>query len=131
MHVISEKKNKNKKNKKIDLLNHIKAYYGCYRIAKNGSLHVHSLLWLNDSLDPNTLVHMLCDNEGFQKHMIDYLNNIIIRDVEQYKSTSKMTHVNDEIQHIHPCTIRPPDISINTFDELFQNDVCNFINVCN
>jgi hypothetical protein len=41
-----------------------------------------------------------------------------------------MTHVNDEIQHIHPHTIRPPNISINTFDELFQNDVCNFINVC-
>ncbi len=42
-----------------------------------------------------------------------------------------MTHVNDEIQHIHACTIRPHDIGINTFDELFQNDVYNFINVCN
>jgi hypothetical protein len=42
-----------------------------------------------------------------------------------------MTHVNDEIQHIHPCTTRPPDTSINTFDKLFQNDVCILINVCN
>jgi hypothetical protein len=42
-----------------------------------------------------------------------------------------MTHINDEIQHIHPCTTRPLDISINTFDELFQNDVCILINVCN
>jgi hypothetical protein len=42
-----------------------------------------------------------------------------------------MTHINDEIQHIHPCTTRPLDTSINTFDELFQNDVCNLINVCN
>jgi hypothetical protein len=57
---------------------HIKAYYKCYETTKNGSLHIHSLLWFNDSSDPNTLVHMLCDNEGFQKHMIDYLNNIII-----------------------------------------------------
>jgi hypothetical protein len=47
---------------------------------------------------------MLCDNEGFQKHMIDYLNNIIIKNMEQNKSISKITHLNDEIQHIHPCT---------------------------
>jgi hypothetical protein len=73
---------------------------------------------------------MLCDNEGFWKHMIDYLN-IITRDIEQYKSTSKMRDVSDEIQHIHPCTTRPPNTSINIFDELFWNDVCNLINVCN
>ncbi len=113
------------------MFDHIKAYYGCYRIAKIRSLHVHSLLWLNDSPDPNTRVHMLYDNEGFKKHMIDYLNNIIVRDIEQYKSISKTTYVNNEIRHIHPCTIKPPDIGINTFNELFQNDVCNFINVCN
>jgi hypothetical protein len=45
---------------------------------------------------------MLFDNEGFQKHMIDYLNNIIIKNMEQNNSTSKIKHVNDEIQHIHP-----------------------------
>jgi hypothetical protein len=74
---------------------------------------------------------MLCDNEGFQKHMIGYLNNIITINNEQYKSTLKMTHVNDEIQHIHPCTTRLANTCINIFDELFQNDVCNLINVCN
>jgi len=74
---------------------------------------------------------MLCDNEGFQKHMTGYLNNIITKDIEQYKSTLKMTHINDKIQHIHPFTIRPLDKCINTFDELFQNDVCNLINICN
>jgi hypothetical protein len=33
--------------------------------------------------------------------MIDYLNNIISKNIEQCKSTSKMKHVNDEIQHVH------------------------------
>jgi hypothetical protein len=51
---------------------------------------------------------MLCDNEAFRKHNIDYLN-IIIRNIEQYKSIKKMAHVNDEIQHIHPCATRPPN----------------------
>jgi hypothetical protein len=63
--------------------------------------------------------------------MIDYLNNIIIKNMEQNKSTSKMTHINDEIQHIHLCTTRPFDTGMNAFDQLFQNDVCNLMNVCN
>jgi hypothetical protein len=110
------------------VFSHIKAYYGCSETTKNG---IHSLLWLNDSLDPNTLVPMLCDNEGFRKHMIDYLNNIITKNMEQNKSTSKITHVNDEIQHVDPCTTRIIDTCMNAFDKLFQNDVCNLMNVCN
>jgi hypothetical protein len=63
-------------NNKIGVLVHIKAYYECYEIIENRSLHIYSLLWLNGSPNPDTTVQMLCDNEGFQKHMIDYLNNI-------------------------------------------------------
>jgi len=92
---------------------------------------IHSLLWLDDSPNLNTLVQMLCDNEGFQKQMIDYLNNIITKNMEQNKSTSKITHVNDEIQHIHPSTTRPLDTCMNALDKLFQNDVSNLMNVCN
>jgi len=110
---------------------HIKAYYGCYETTKNGSLHIHSLLWFDDSPYPNTLAQMLFDNEGFQKHMIDYINNITIKNMEQNNSTSKIKHVNDEIQHIHPCTTRPLDTCMNAFDKLFQNDVCILMNVCN
>jgi hypothetical protein len=114
------------------VLGHSQVYCRCYEITKNGSLHIHSLLWLNDSPYLDILVHMICDNEGFRKHMIDYkLNNIIIRDIKQHKSTSKMRDVSDNIQHIHPCTTRPPNKSINTFDKLFQNDLYTLINVCN
>jgi hypothetical protein len=38
--------------------------------------------------------------------------------MEQNKSTSTITQVNDEIQHIHPCTTRPVNTSMNVFDEL-------------
>jgi hypothetical protein len=61
--------------------------------------------------------------------MIDYLNNIITKNMEQNKSTSKMTHVNNEIQHIRPCTTRPVETTMNGFDKLVQNDVCN-LNEC-
>jgi hypothetical protein len=49
-------KDKKTKNKQIGVLGHIKTYYGCYETTKNGSMHIHSLLWFNNSHDPNTLV---------------------------------------------------------------------------
>ncbi len=45
----------------------IKSYYGCYETMKNGSLHIHTLLWLNNSPRPNKLIQTLHDNESFQK----------------------------------------------------------------
>jgi hypothetical protein len=47
------------------VLDHIKARYGCYEITKNGSLHIHTLLWLNDFPNPNTLIQTLIDDEIF------------------------------------------------------------------
>jgi hypothetical protein len=37
------------------MFGHIKAHNGSYEIAKNGSLYMHTLLWFNKILDPNTL----------------------------------------------------------------------------
>jgi hypothetical protein len=34
---------------------------------QKGSLRIHTLLWLNDSLDTNTLVQTLLDDEFFNK----------------------------------------------------------------
>jgi hypothetical protein len=42
-------------NNDFSVFGHIKAHYGCYEIAKNGNLNIHTLLWINDFLDPNTL----------------------------------------------------------------------------
>ncbi len=55
----------------FDVFNHIKVHYGCYEIAKNGNLHIHTLLWLNDFLDSNTLIQMLHDDKIFQQNMIN------------------------------------------------------------
>ncbi len=38
------------------VLVHIKAHYGCYEIAKNDKLHIHTLLWFNEFPNPNTLI---------------------------------------------------------------------------
>jgi hypothetical protein len=71
---------KNKKelsNNNFGVLDHIKPHYGCYKTIKIGSLHMHTLSWLNDYLDPNTLLQTLLDYEIFQQNMINYLSDII------------------------------------------------------
>ncbi len=66
------------------MFGHIKTYYGCYQTVKNGSLHIHTLLWLNDSPYLNTLIQTLRDDENFQENMINYLNEIITQDINRY-----------------------------------------------
>ncbi len=59
---------KNKKqisNNNVGGLEHIKTYYGCYEVAKIVSLHVHTLLWFNDSLDSNIVIQTLRDDDFF------------------------------------------------------------------
>jgi hypothetical protein len=52
------------------IINVILKYYGCYETTKNGNLHMHTLLWFNDSPNPNTLVQTLFDDEIF----LNFLN---------------------------------------------------------
>jgi hypothetical protein len=52
-------------NNNVGVLGHIKAHYGCYEMTKNGNLHIHTLLWLNDSPNPNTLIQALHDGKIF------------------------------------------------------------------
>jgi hypothetical protein len=61
----------------FDVLGHIKAHHGCCETAKNGSLHIHTLLWLNDFPDPNTLIQTLHGDDFFRQNVINYLNDII------------------------------------------------------
>jgi hypothetical protein len=48
------KNTKDLSNNNFGIFNPIKVHCGCYEIAKNGNLHIHALLWFNDSLGPNT-----------------------------------------------------------------------------
>jgi hypothetical protein len=112
---------------------HIKTYYGCYEIVKNGSLHIRILLWFNDSPDPNTLIQTLHDDENFRKNLINYLNDIITQDINKYKSFNSITqNENDKCDdYIHPCTTISPKTNENIFHELFDNDVWKLMNICN
>jgi hypothetical protein len=64
--------------------------------------------------------------------MINYLNEIITRDISKYKSFNSITqNENDKCDdYIHPCTTRPPNTNENIFHELFDNDVWKLMNIC-
>jgi len=64
-YMLQVKNTKDLSNNTFGVFSHIKAHYGCSKIAKNGSLHIHTLLWFNDYLDPNTLVQTLLDDGIF------------------------------------------------------------------
>jgi hypothetical protein len=62
--MIQVKNTKQLINEKIGVFGQIKAYYGCYETTKNGSLYIHTLLWLNNSPYPNTLIQTLHDDDN-------------------------------------------------------------------
>jgi hypothetical protein len=39
--------------------------------------------------------------------------------------------INDNLDNIHPYTIRPLDLEEKTFTKLFQNDIHKLMNICN
>jgi hypothetical protein len=63
--MLQVKSKKQISNNNVGVFEHIKTYYGCYEAAKNGSLHIHTLLWFNDSLDSNTMIQTLRDDDFF------------------------------------------------------------------
>ncbi len=79
------------------------------------------------------MIQTLRDDENFRENMINYLNEIITQDVNRYKFSNSVTqNENDKCDdYIHPCTTRPLDTNENTFHELFDNDVCKLMNICN
>jgi hypothetical protein len=64
-YMLQVKNTKDLSNNNFGVIGHIQAYYGCYETVKNGNLHMHTLLWFNDSPNPNTIVKTLFDDEIF------------------------------------------------------------------
>jgi hypothetical protein len=89
---------------------------------------------MNDIPNPNTLIQTRIDDDSFSKNMINYSNDIITRDINQYKSCPIMINTNcidNNLNNIHLCTTRPPNPKEFFFTTLFQNGICKFMNICN
>ncbi len=73
------------------------------------------------------------DDEIFGKNIINYLNDFITWNTNQYKSCPILMMticIDEDLNDIHPCTRRPPNIEDKTFPKLFQNDIYKLMNIC-
>jgi hypothetical protein len=112
-------------NTNASVFDHIKTYYKCYEIVKNGSLRIHTLLLLKDSLDPNTVIQLLHDDEEFQENISNHMNDIIIRNIDMYKSFNETTHENNGKNNEN--NIHAPQDPLTPM----QITSTNYLNVCN
>jgi hypothetical protein len=59
---------------------------------------------MNDFPNPNTLIQTRIDDDSFSKNMINYSNDIITQDINQYKSCPIMINTNcidNNLNNIH------------------------------
>jgi hypothetical protein len=69
-----------------------------------------------------------CDDENFQEIMIKYLNGIIIWNIDKNKSCKTLILIDctdENVNHIHPCTIGLPNIDIKFFSNYFKMKYIN------
>jgi hypothetical protein len=118
IHDIGER-HKKLSNNNLGMFGHIKAHNGSYEIAKNGSLYMHTLLWFDNFLDPNTFIQSQHYVEIHWENMICYLNDITTWKINQYKLCPTLLMVKNciynNLDHIHPCIVKPPNTKTNYF----------------
>lgn len=81
---------KNKSNK--GLLGRVRAYYSIVEAQFKGTLHLHMLLWLIDSINPLEFKKRLTD-EPFIKKLITYLDSIISNDFTKLNKTKVIDEI--------------------------------------
>ncbi|HYP43549.1 MAG TPA: hypothetical protein VEQ18_05955, partial [Candidatus Nitrosocosmicus sp.] len=75
------------KNNNCGILGNVKTYYGCFENALSGMLHIHALLWLTNSPNPNELTELLETDKTFKDGLLKYLDDIILRSLPIEKET--------------------------------------------
>ncbi|CAF4573557.1 unnamed protein product, partial [Didymodactylos carnosus] len=73
------------------VLGSTKAYYGTVESSGRGSLHLHMLIWLDHEYAPADVKQMIKDEE-FRKNLIEYLEDIIKEDLDQFQNEYSPTN---------------------------------------
>ena len=65
------------------ILGHVEAFYGGVENTERGRLHAHFEIWMAGALNPADVHQRLKSEEGFDKHLFTYLENIIKHDLPE------------------------------------------------
>ena len=75
-----------------DVVGPVKAHFGTVESQGRGSLHFHLLIWLNHEFTPAQLKEKIQD-EDFRRKLLDYLEDIIKEDLDQFRGNTEVTAV--------------------------------------
>lgn len=78
---------------KIGIFGKLDAFYGMVEAQFRGSLHVHFLIWIKDSIDPSNFDDFL-QNEDNKRKIIEYLNNCIKSNFSDFKTKNNDLLIN-------------------------------------
>ncbi|CAF1381537.1 unnamed protein product [Didymodactylos carnosus] len=70
------------------VLGPVKAHFGTVESQERGTLHFHVLIWLKHDLTPAQMTENI-QNEEFRTNLIEYLEDIIKEDVDNFRATSR------------------------------------------
>ncbi|KAF8067830.1 hypothetical protein FPV67DRAFT_1360480, partial [Lyophyllum atratum] len=84
------------------VLGHVNGYYGCVEAQGRGTLHVHFLIWVTGSLDPDDLKQRLVDDPEFKTRLFTYLDDAITNSIPDDLNADTP----DECLASHPSTVR-------------------------
>ncbi|KAF8073350.1 hypothetical protein FPV67DRAFT_1410129, partial [Lyophyllum atratum] len=84
------------------ILGHVRGHYGCVEQQGRGSLHVHFLLWVTGSLDPDDLKQRMMNDPDFERTLFAYLDDAIANSVPEDPNPNTP----DDCLASHPCSVR-------------------------
>jgi hypothetical protein len=109
----------------------VKAYYGCVEAQGRGTLHCHTLIWLEGGLNPNQIKEKALANGGdleFQKRLLASLDDTISDSIPEDPDPSFEL----ELGKVHPCSTRGPTDSDKICDPTVscEKDLHNLVKKC-
>jgi hypothetical protein len=96
------------------------AFYGTIEQQGRGSLHMHSMIWLHDQPDPETLKERLLDpsNQAYRDNFIAFMENLLKHDFDGCFDTAAVmrqeaAESGTEVPELrHPSVLTAPDVKL-------------------
>lgn len=64
-------------NNKAGIFGNVKHYYGVLEAQSRGSLHLHLLIWVEGTNNPDEKAELITSNEDFKIKLVEYLAAVI------------------------------------------------------
>ncbi|KAF9031626.1 hypothetical protein BJ165DRAFT_1308189, partial [Panaeolus papilionaceus] len=130
----------NHKNLTGGILGVTKGYYGCVEAQGRGTLHCHTMVWLEGALNPNEIKHKVVNDadSDFRNRLIAFLDDSISNSLppESMNLPAHESVPESTLLNFHPCATQGPPVHAEsesypyTPDSYIQQDLHNLVKTC-